>query len=151
MSPNNPRVQLAIGSQYENIELVQVVVEDALRRLDLDEDASHSIGLAVREAVANAIKHGNRQERGKRVEIDFGMEGDEIVIHVSDEGEGFEPQEVPDPTDPANLLRTNGRGLLFMRSFMDTIDYRMRSTGGTVVTLRKQVLGVMTPDSEEEA
>jgi len=145
-----PRVQLAIGSQYENIELVQVVVEDALRRLDLDEDTSHSIGLAVREAVANAIKHGNRQAEEKRVEVDFGMEGEEIVIHVRDEGEGFEPAEVPDPTDPANLLRTNGRGILFMRSFMDTIAYRRRDSGGTVVTLRKQVLGAVAPDSEEE-
>lgn len=151
MSRPLPRVQLAIGSQYENIELVQVVVEDALRRLDLDEDTSHSIGLAVREAVANAIKHGNRQARGKRVEVDFGIEGDDIVIHVSDEGEGFEPALVPDPTDPENLLRANGRGLLFMRSFMDAIDYRKRSSGGTVVTLRKQVHGAAAPHPEEEA
>lgn len=151
MNPSEPRVQLAIGSQYENIELVQVVVEDALRRLDLDEDASHSIGLAVREAVANAIKHGNRQVPNKRVVIDLGIEGDEIVIHVSDEGAGFEPTEVPDPTAPSNLLRANGRGILFMRSFMDKIDYRMRPSGGTVVTLRKHILGAAAPDPEEEA
>ena len=71
-----PQVHLAIGSSFHNIELVQVVVEEALRRLDLDPDDAHWIGIAVREAVANAVKHGNRQDPDKKVELDFGVEGD---------------------------------------------------------------------------
>ena len=150
MAVEHPRVHLAIGSQYENIELVQIVVEESLRKLDLDDDTAHSIGLAVREAVANAIKHGNRQDPGKRVEIDFGVEEGEVVIEVSDQGDGFEPRDVADPLDPDNLLRPNGRGILFMSNFMDGIDYSFKPEGGTVVTLRKRLAVAATDARRQE-
>ncbi len=139
MAAENPRVHLVIGSQYENIELVQIVVEESLRKLDLDEASAHSISLAVREAVANAIKHGNRQSPEKRVEIDFGVTGGQVVIEVSDQGAGFDPRQVADPRAPDNLLRPDGRGIFFMHSFMDDIDYSFKPEGGTVVTLRKRL------------
>jgi serine/threonine-protein kinase RsbW len=139
MSRPTPRVQLAIGSQYENIELVQVVVEDALRRLDLDEDTSHSIGLAVREAVANAIKHGNLGDPDKRVEVALETTGEEVVVRVEDEGAGFDPLAVDDPLAPENLLRPSGRGIFYIERFMDGVEWARNEGGGTVVTLRKRV------------
>ena len=135
------RFHLAIGSRFENIELVQVVLNDSLERLGLDSDARHWVDIAVREAVANAIKHGNAQDPAKTVEVDAGMDGGELVIRVEDQGGGFDPGQLGDPLAPENLLRPNGRGIFYMRSFMDAVDYRPRPGGGTVVTLRKRLFG----------
>lgn len=133
------RFHLAIGSRFENIELVQVVLKDRLRQLGMDEDTQHWVDLAVREALANAIKHGNVQRPEKQVHVDLDIEGDEVVIRVEDEGAGFDPEQVADPLDRDNLVRKNGRGILFMKKFMDRIHYGSGPGGGTVVTLRKRV------------
>ncbi len=140
MPPEDPQLRICIGSRYEHIELVHVVMDDAMARLGLDEDARHWLGLAIREAVANAIKHGNQQDKEKEVEVELALDGEEAVIRVGDHGEGFEPQEVDDPLDPQNLLKTSGRGILFMKSFVDQIDYSFRPGGGTIVTLRKSLV-----------
>lgn len=137
--PLEHRFHLGIGSRFENIELVQVVLKDSLERLGLDEDARHWVDIAVREAVANAIKHGNRQDPTKRVEVDLGLDGESLVIRVEDEGAGFEPGEVSNPLAPENLLKPSGRGIFYMRSFMDEVQYGLRPEGGTVVTLRKRL------------
>lgn len=130
---------LAIGSRFENIELVQIVLKDSLERLGLDEDTLYWVDIAVREAVANAIKHGNRQDPAKRVTVDLALDGQELVIRIEDEGDGFDPARVEDPLDPQNVLKTNGRGIFYMNKFMDQVDYGRGPTGGTVVTLRKRV------------
>jgi serine/threonine-protein kinase RsbW len=134
-----PRFHLGIGSRIENIEIVQVVLRDALERLGVDEDSGHWIDVAVREAVANAIKHGNRLAADKRVAIAVGVEGGDLVVEVEDEGEGFDPERLADPLAPENLVRTSGRGIFFMRRFMDDVRYGSRPGGGTVVTLRKRL------------
>jgi serine/threonine-protein kinase RsbW len=130
---------LAIGSRFENIELVQLVLKDSLDRLGLDDDNRHWIDVAVREAVANAIKHGNREDPEKQVQVDLTIEGDTLVVRVQDEGRGFDAAELEDPLAPENLLKPNGRGIFYMKSFMDDIQYGVRPGGGTVVTLRKRL------------
>jgi serine/threonine-protein kinase RsbW len=137
--PEENRFHLSIGSRFENIELVQVVLKNALVRLGVDEDKRHWIDLAVREAVANAIKHGNEQNPDKKVLVDLGVEGEDLVIRVQDEGAGFDPDHLPDPLDPGNILRSNGRGIFYMKSFMDEINYGSAPGGGTLVTLRKRL------------
>jgi serine/threonine-protein kinase RsbW len=145
------RFHLSIGSRFENIELVQKVLRDALDGLGLDEDARHWIDIAVREAVANAIKHGNSQDPGKRVLVDFSTEGGTLVIQVLDQGTGFDPTELGDPLAPENLLKPNGRGIFYMKSFMDEIQYGPGPAGGTLVTLRKRFAGTKTdPQSQIE-
>jgi serine/threonine-protein kinase RsbW len=139
--PEHHRFHLAIGSRFENIELVQVVLNDSLERLGMDGEARHWVDIAVREAVANAIKHGNRQDPTKKVRVDADLEGADLVIRVEDEGVGFDPSELDDPLAPENLLKPNGRGIFYMRSFMDEIQYVPRPGGGTVVTLRKRLGG----------
>ena len=139
--PENHRFHLAIGSRFENIELVQVVLNDSLERLGMDGEARHWVDIAVREAVANAIKHGNLQDPGKKVRVDADLEGAVLVIRVEDEGLGFDPSQLGDPLAPENLLKPNGRGIFYMRSFMDDIEYTPRPGGGTVVTLRKRLGG----------
>ena len=137
--PLEHRFHLGIGSRFENIELVQVVLKDSLERLGLDEDARHWVDIAVREAVANAIKHGNRQDPAKRVTVDLSLDDQDLVIRIEDEGEGFDPARVDDPLAPQNVLKTNGRGIFYMHKFMDEVHYGRGPAGGTVVTLRKRV------------
>jgi serine/threonine-protein kinase RsbW len=147
--PEEYRFHLAIGSRFENIELVQVVLRDCLERLGLEEDSRHWVDVAVREALANAIKHGNEQNPTKQVHVDLAVEGDHLVIQVEDEGVGFDPSHLGDPLAPENLLRPNGRGIFYMKSFMDEIQYGSGPGGGTLVTLRKRIPGPR-PDSRPE-
>ncbi|MFP5288125.1 MAG: ATP-binding protein [Thermoanaerobaculia bacterium] len=139
--PQERHFHLDVGSRFENIELVQVVLRDSLERLGVDEDTRHWVDVAVREAVANAIKHGNAQDPGKQVHVDLFRDGDEVVIRVEDEGVGFDPAQLQNPLAPENLLKPNGRGIFYMKSFMDDIHYGPRPGGGTIVTLRKKVAG----------
>ena len=90
-------VQLAVGSRLENVELAQLVVEETLAELDLGGELAYEVGMAVREAVANAIHHGNRDDPDKRVVIDFGFDGGDVVVQVTDQGDGFDPHRVRDP------------------------------------------------------
>ncbi|MDH3402834.1 MAG: ATP-binding protein [Acidobacteriota bacterium] len=143
MTAPRPQFRVAIGSRFENIELVQIAIEASLDLLTLDEATSHRIGLAVREAVANAIRHGNDGDPDKRVEVECVLETDQVVVKVEDQGRGFDPRDLPDPLQPDNLLKTSGRGIFFMSQFMDEIDYSFRPEGGTIVTMRKTI----TPSS----
>lgn len=97
-----------------------------------------AIDLALRESVANAVKHGNKFDEGKTVQVTFSDSADGFEITVRDFGSGFSLEEIPDPTNPENLLKTNGRGLLFMRSFMDEVEWANPSDGGLVVKMLKR-------------
>jgi serine/threonine-protein kinase RsbW len=109
-----------------------------VKRSALGEDAAFGVDMAVREAVTNAVLHGNRQDEAKAVEVGFKRLPSEIEITVRDQGEGFDPGSVPDPTDPQNIMKTSGRGILFMRTFMDEIQWSRHPEGGTVVRMRKK-------------
>jgi serine/threonine-protein kinase RsbW len=130
---------LTIGSRFENIELVQMMVDEALAGRAVAEDLRHWIGLALREAVANAIKHGNHQDAGKRVDVAVTLSPRALEISVSDEGTGFDPERVGDPLAPENRFRADGRGIFYMRKFMDEVEYSFAPGGGTRVTLRKHL------------
>jgi serine/threonine-protein kinase RsbW len=138
------QLHLTVGSRFENVELVQAAIDEAIAARGADEDARHWVGLAVREAVANAIKHGNRQDPGKRVDVAVRIGEGEVEIEVADEGQGFDPGEVRDPLAPENLYRTNGRGIFYMRRFMDEVSYGSTRDGGTLVRMRKRFAGEPT-------
>lgn len=144
-------MHLEIGSRLENVELVQIAVESALNQLKIEEDDSHWIGIAVREAVGNAIQHGNQMDPEKQVEIDLGIEEGEIVIKVRDQGVGFDPDKVPNPLNVDNLLRPDGRGLLFMQKFMDSMEYSFDPDRGTELTMKKTIaIPQKASESQEE-
>ncbi len=152
MPPGQLQFHLAISSRFENIEIVQVVLNDSLERMGLDDDTRHWIDLAVREGVANAIKHGSDGDPEKRVEVTLGYVDDEVVVRIEDEGSGFDPRRVSDPLAPENLLRPNGRGIFYIESFMDGVEWGFRDGGGTVLTLRKRVaLGTQDPSAPPSA
>src|SRR3990170_4810748 len=112
-------VRIEFGSAFDMLDFVQVVSDHIGRMAGLDEDASHYVSVAVRESVVNAIKHGNALDDSKRVFVQFALHPGELEIVVRDEGGGFDPAAVPDPVAPENILKTYGRGIFFMRSFMD--------------------------------
>ncbi len=141
------QLHLSIGSRIENVELVQSAIDDAIAAQGAGEDARHWVGLAVREAVANAIKHGNRLDPKKRVAIRARVGADAVEIRVEDEGEGFEPERIRDPLAPENLLRTNGRGIFYMKRFMDEVSYDQNASGGTVVTMRRRIAPEATSET----
>ena len=131
-------VELKLPSRIEAIGEAAAAVADAARRLGFAEDALFGIDLAVREAVTNAVLHGNKQDESKPVEIAFTDAGGELVVTVRDRGAGFDPASVDDPTAEQNLLKASGRGILFMRSFMDTVEWSPHPEGGTVVRMTKR-------------
>jgi serine/threonine-protein kinase RsbW len=149
MAATSSSFHLTIGSRFENIELVQTVLADCLERCGLGDDACHWVDLAVREAVANAIRHGNRLDRTKKVEVDLDLDTEQLTVTVRDEGEGFDPSRVEDPREPENLLRPNGRGIFYMERFMDVVEYRPRTGGGTELVLRKRLAAAGSTDTLE--
>jgi serine/threonine-protein kinase RsbW len=136
---DSERIEITISSRFENIELVQVIAEHLCENAGVDEDGSHWIGMAVREAVANAIKHGNKLDVRKKVYAVFELTGSELEIRVTDEGEGFDPAKVSDPLNPQNLMKTSGRGIFYMKTFMDNVHYSFENGGGTSLVMTKNL------------
>jgi serine/threonine-protein kinase RsbW len=101
------------------------------------DDAIFGIDMAVREALANAVKHGNKLDPNKNVEITLISLEAALEIVIRDFGEGFEVEEVPDPTNPENLLKASGRGILFMHNFVDKVVWERHPRGGMVVKMTK--------------
>jgi len=131
-------VKLDIASRFDMLEMVQTVLTHLSGLAGFDEEATHYMSVAVRESVVNAIKHGNRSEEARRVTIAFTLEPGSLEVSVHDEGRGFDPDTVPNPTAAENLLKVDGRGIFFMRSFMDDVSYAFPPGGGTVVTMVKR-------------
>lgn len=139
MANDGERIEITISSRFENIELVQVIAEHLCENAGVDEDGSHWVGMAVREAVANAIKHGNKLDISKKVNATFDLEGADLEITISDQGEGFDPEKVSDPLNPQNLMKTSGRGIFYMKTFMDQIQYSFRPGVGTSLLMTKNL------------
>ena len=136
-------VRLQIHSNFEMVDFVQVVSDRVGQLAGLDEDTVHWIGVAVRESVINAIKHGNREDSGKIVTVEFTfsptVDPSELVVRVLDQGQGFEPEAVADPLAPENILKSSGRGIFFMRSFMDDVVLQRAAGGGMEVRMTKKL------------
>jgi serine/threonine-protein kinase RsbW len=138
-SPPARTVKLDIASRLDMLEMVQTVVTHLAGVVGFDEDATHYLSVALRESVVNAIKHGNATDESRRVGLDFVLHPRAIEIRVQDEGSGFDPAAVPDPVAPENLLKADGRGIFFMRSFMDEVRYSFPARGGTIVHMIKRL------------
>ena len=125
------------------LDFVQVASDHLGRLSGLDEEALHWVGVAVRESVINAIKHGNSGDERKHVYVEFtpidGERPSGIQIRVRDEGPGFDPDALPDPLAPENMLKASGRGIFLIRSFMDELVLRRAAEGGMEVVMVKRV------------
>ena len=130
--------ELSFPSRIDTVEAAAAAVAEFIGRAGVGEESAFGIDMAVREAVTNAVLHGNREDKKKTVELTLKSLPDAVEISVHDQGSGFNPKEVPDPTKEENILKTSGRGIFFMRSFMDEVDWLIRPEGGTTVRMRKQ-------------
>jgi serine/threonine-protein kinase RsbW len=138
MSADSRTVRLDIASSIDMIEMVQTVITHLSGVVGLSEDAAHYMSVAVRESVVNAMKHGNHLDHAKRVAIEFVLHPEGLEVQVADQGTGFDPSSVPDPVAEENLLKAYGRGIFFMRSFMDEVEYSFPASGGTRVRMLKK-------------
>jgi serine/threonine-protein kinase RsbW len=142
-------IRLDFTSAYEMLDILQAVSDHVCKEIGLDEDSVHWVGVAVRESVANAIKHGNKNDAGKKVFVEFAgtFEGiPELSIRVRDQGDGFDPEEVADPLAPENLLKGSGRGIFLIRSFMDEMVLQRAPEGGMEMRMVKRVQPAAAPD-----
>jgi serine/threonine-protein kinase RsbW len=131
-------IELSLPSRIESVDESASFAEKVARDWGYPDDFISSIDLAVRESVANAVKHGNKFDEDKHILVEFADTSDGFEMSVRDFGNGFDVDAIPDPTDPANLLNTTGRGILFMRSFMDIVEWRTNDDGGTTVKMVKK-------------
>ncbi|HEX3101351.1 MAG TPA: ATP-binding protein [Pyrinomonadaceae bacterium] len=131
-------IELKLPSRIESVDESAVFAEKVARDWGYGDDFLSAIDLAVRESVANAVKHGNKFDEEKQVEVVFTDSNEGLEMTVRDHGEGFDVGEIPDPTNPENLLKVCGRGILFMRSFMDEVGWEQAVGGGMIVKMLKK-------------
>ncbi len=131
-------LEITLPSRIESVEEAASKTDEFAKSCGLDEAFIFAIDLAIRESVANAVKHGNKFDESKVIEVMLEDSKEGFEITVRDFGAGFSPEEIPDPTDPQNLLKTNGRGILFMRSFMDIVEWSNSPDGGLIVKMVKK-------------
>ena len=131
-------IELTIGSKFDFIEIVSSVTKGVTELGGFDEDTTNWIELAIRESVINAIKHGNHESTEWPVDVRYTLDDSVLTILVRDYGRGFDLAKVPDPLDPENLLNPNGRGIFYMKSFMDEVEFSKHPDGGTIVRMTKR-------------
>ena len=138
---NGTTVRLDFRSAFDMLDFVQVVSDHIGRLAGLDEDALHWVSVAVRESVINAIKHGNQNDEQKRVFVEFTRlnEAGGVAIRVRDEGPGFDPDSLPDPLAPENMLKSSGRGIFLIKNFMDEMRLQRAPEGGMEMVMVKRI------------
>ncbi|MFM9905501.1 MAG: ATP-binding protein [Pyrinomonadaceae bacterium] len=130
--------EIKLPSRIESVDQAAVEADEFAKSCGFPEDFVSALDLAIRESVANAVKHGNKFDETKPVEITFADSSAGFEVTVRDHGAGFDIDEIPDPTNPENLLKANGRGILFMNSFMDEVRWSNHDEGGMVVKMLKK-------------
>lgn len=133
-------VERLLESTLESVDNAEELALKMAERAGVDEDDLMKIGMAVRESMVNAVVHGNRYNANKKIRFSVATEPERFTIQIADQGEGFDFESVPDPLAPENLMRTSGRGIFLMRSFMDEFQMRHLDSGGIEVTLIKNLV-----------
>jgi serine/threonine-protein kinase RsbW len=139
MSSQTAEVCCTIESRIENIDMVQFLGEKLGQFFGLGDDDCSRVGTALREALNNAVAHGNGMDPRKKVRVAFQVRGQELRITVKDEGPGFASDKIPDPRDPKNLLKTSGRGIFSITKLMDGVDLSHTSSKGGEIRMYKQL------------
>ena len=133
-------VKLQISSRREFLDSVHMLAEQLIEEVGFAPDDSYWMVTAVREAVTNAVIHGNKERPGTRVDVAFELLADGIRITVSDQGDGFDPNSLPDPVSKEHLLDASGRGVFLMTQLMDEVAYTFPEQGGTTLSMVKRLV-----------
>lgn len=116
-------IKISIPSLIENIKIIESFIDNAKDSFEINDDIYGNIMISVTECISNAIIHGNRNDKNKLVHLELKMDNDQLKFTIEDEGEGFEVNELPDPTAPENIERTGGRGIFLIRHLTDEVKF----------------------------
>jgi serine/threonine-protein kinase RsbW len=141
------RITLTLESNLASVDRVEQTAEQVAALAGVAEDARFGITMAVREAAANAVFHGNHEDRTKQITASFENTGRSLIFCIADQGDGLDPSTLPDPLAPENLLRGSGRGIFLIRSFMDEVHFRQLHPG-TELTLIKHLNPTQATDTQ---
>ena len=132
------RLSFSLSSTMESVSEVEAAAEKLATEAGLDEDERFKVTMAAREAAVNAVLHGNEYDPSKKIAVSLENTGTALIISIADQGKGLDPETLPDPLAPENLLRGTGRGIFIIRSFMDEVHFRQLHPG-TELTLVKHL------------
>jgi serine/threonine-protein kinase RsbW len=132
-------LEVTLETLVESIDLAENIVKRVAEASGFDEDDIHKIGMAVREGVINAYNYGNSQVREKKILLTVEFENEKMLVHITDEGPGFDLSQVPDPLAEENLLRTSGRGIFLIKAFMDEFMVQRGPQGGAEIVMTKKL------------
>ena len=132
------RLSFALSSTMESVSEIEATAEKLAAEAGLDEDQCFHISMAVREAAINAVLHGNEYDPAKRVNVRCENNGTDLIFVIADQGKGLDPDTLPDPLAPENIMRGAGRGIFLIRAFMDEVHFRQLHPG-TELTLVKHL------------
>lgn len=118
--------KIRIKSKMSNVSVVENAIDEITKNAGINKDNYGKILVSVMEAVNNAIIHGNRSDEKKYVNVNIVLKNNVLEITIEDEGKGFNPENVPDPTNPENVERTNGRGVFLMKNLADEIQFNRK-------------------------
>ncbi|MGI8785018.1 MAG: ATP-binding protein [Acidobacteriota bacterium] len=149
MTSSQNQIEVSLRSKLDYVDMIESISDSVTRMMGFDEDAAHWIGMSVRESVVNAIVHGNKEDKGKHFGVKYEIHPDRLVVVVRDEGRGFDESRLPDPLDASNLLKPSGRGIFYMKSFMDEVEFNAIPGGGMELRMvKKLVVGAEGGDNE---
>lgn len=120
---SNSFTEIQIGSDFHQAKKVEDRIVTSAAKSGYDDDTIFALRLSVEEALSNAIRHGNLYDIHKKVDIRYSISPERIDIYVTDEGRGFDPGGVPDPTAPENLENPSGRGIMLMQAYMSQVEF----------------------------
>ena len=135
---NPGKITVTVASRVAHVDLIHAISDQVAAMMGFDGDEILNLGLAVREATINAIKHGNGLDPKKSVRVTFTFDDEGLEVAVRDRGKGFDPENVADPTLPENLYQPSGRGVLLMKAFVDRVEVHGQNGKGAEVCLFKE-------------
>src|SRR5207245_5424270 len=139
MTAETKHLEITLDTRVESVNLAEEMWLRVAEAIGFGEDDCYRIGMSVREGVINAFHYGNRERPEKKIHLALDLTPEKLVIHVRDEGQGFNLQDVPDPLAEENLLSTSGRGIFLMRAFMDEFDVLRGRNGGAEIGMSKRL------------
>lgn len=130
--------ELIIPSDFTYLSVVETFIVNLSKRAGLSEDQGDNMAIAITELVNNAIVHANKEDPDKTVTLKTHYYADKVVVSIADQGEGFDPDKIANPTDPQNLWKQSGRGVFLVRNLIDEVEIDPTSSG-TTVTLTEYI------------
>jgi serine/threonine-protein kinase RsbW len=130
------RGSMTLASELSSVDVVEAKAEQLAHEAGFDEDTASQVAMVVREAVINAILHGNKKDPAKHVQWSYELNDEALKFKIADEGPGLDPDSVPDPLAPENILRSSGRGIFLMRAIMDEVHFHQLNPGTEIEMIK---------------